>query len=176
MLDEPPLVLDTDFLSCFAWAKRLDILEKLFPAKMIILEQVLTEISRVSSLSTQVQQCIKKGTILPLVIYADAPEAIELARYLEEGRYGQGESACMAYLKHNVGTMGSNNLRDVAEFCSVNHKKLLCTDECLCFALESKVLNIRQCESIWQLMLAKRNTLPTATFSEFYSKYRPQAS
>ncbi len=40
MLSEPPLVVDTDFLSSFAWVGRLDILERLFPAQMIILEEV----------------------------------------------------------------------------------------------------------------------------------------
>ena len=168
MLDKPPLVVDTDFLSSFAWIRRLDILENLFRVKMIILEQVHTEIARVPHLCTQVEQCIQNGAILPVTIYADAPEAIELARYLDEGRYGQGEAACMAYLKHNEGTMGSNNLSDVGHFCSTNQKSLICSSDCLVYALKSRLLDLQTCESIWQRML-KHQMLPAATFAEYLS-------
>lgn len=167
MLSEPPLILDTDFISSFAWVRRLDILERLFPAQMLLLEEVQIEISRVPHLSRQVDSCISNRTILPAAMNTDTPEAIELARYLDEGKYGRGESACMAYLTYNPGTMGSNNLADVGKFCVDNGKKILCTGHCLCYALESKLVNFDECEFLWGEMLRKRRILPTATFKEF---------
>lgn len=171
MLSEPPLVVDTDFLSSFAWVKRLDILKRLFPAQMILLEEVQIEISRVPHLSIQIDCCISNGTILPTMMNADTPEAIELARYLDEEIYGRGESACMAYLTYNPGTMGSNNLADVGKFCHDNGKQILCTGHCLCYALESKLVNFGECELLWGKMLSKRRILPTATFREFKNKF-----
>lgn len=171
MLSEPPLVVDTDFLSSFAWVGRLDILERLFPAQMIILEEVQFEIGKVPHLSDQVDICIANRTIIPIAMNADSPEAIELARYLGEGRYGRGESACMAYLSHNPGTMGSNNLADVGKYCLDNSKQIFCTGHCLRYAIESKLVRFEECESLWQRMLSKRRKLPTATFKEFWTSY-----
>ncbi len=171
ILSEPPLVVDTDFLSSFAWVNRLDILESLFSAQMLILEEVQIEIAKVPHLSAQVDICIENKTIIPTTMSADSPEAIELARYLGEGKYGRGESACMAYLSHNEGTMGSNNLADVGKYCLDNSKQILCTGHCLRYAIESKVVRFEECESLWQRMLSKRRKLPTATFQEYWTSF-----
>jgi len=63
LLTNPPLVLDADLLSSFAWVDRLDILEKLFPKQMVVLDEVMNELRRVPHLSTRVQNCIDKGLI-----------------------------------------------------------------------------------------------------------------
>ena len=39
MSTEPPIILDTYFLSSFAWVDRLDILEGLYSKRMLILEE-----------------------------------------------------------------------------------------------------------------------------------------
>jgi len=176
VLSEPPLVVDTDFLSSFAWVNRLDILERLFPAQMVLLEEVQIEISKVPHLAKQVENCIANGTILLTTMTADSPEAIDLAKYLEDGKYGRGEAACMAYLKYNPGTMGSNNLADVEQFCRDNNKRILCTGHCLYRALTLKIVTSGECEYLWQKMISKRRKLPTATFKEFTSKFIPTST
>lgn len=171
MLEEPPLVVDTDFLSSFAWVKRLDIIETLFPKQMVLLEEVKVELSRVPHLSIQIDDCITRNTMSLTYMTADSPEAIELVKYLDSGKYGPGESACMAYLRYNPGTMGSNNTIDVIDYCRDNNKKLICTGHCLCFALDSGIVKFEECESLWAQMISKRRFLPTKTFGEFNSKH-----
>lgn len=60
---EPPVILDADFISSFAWVNRLDILEGLYSKRMIILEEVLEELSRVPHLAPRVKLSISDGQI-----------------------------------------------------------------------------------------------------------------
>ncbi|MCD6391089.1 MAG: hypothetical protein J7L92_03765 [Dehalococcoidia bacterium] len=60
MSTEPPIILDSDFLSSFAWGKRLDILEGLYSKRMVVLEEVLEELRRVPHLASRVELSIKK--------------------------------------------------------------------------------------------------------------------
>jgi hypothetical protein len=172
LLTDPPLVLDTDFLSSFAWVDRIDILESLYADHMVLLDEVALEIARVSHLATRVQACVQRGSIQAVSIVSDSPEALELARILDSGRYGRGESACMAYLMNNSGTMGSNNLADVKGFCIKNDKKLLCTGDCLCEALNQNIITLREGNVLWQRMIDKQRKLPTATLSDYIKSLR----
>ena len=171
MLTEPPLILDTDLLSSYAWVKRLDILERLYSGQMIILDEVMEELYRVSHLAASVQSCISNGSIRTLSLNAASPEALDLAIYSETGIYGRGESACMAYLNHNPGTMGSNNLADIKRFCLDNDKQLVTTGDTLYQALNSKLITLDEGNRIWSQMLDKKRKLPTSSFSEFITIY-----
>ena len=169
---EPPLLLDADFLSSFAWVNRLDILEKLYSGKMIVLEEVMVELSRVGHLASRVQTSIASGSIDLVAMLADSPEALELARLLELGRYGRGEAACMAYLKRNKGSMASNNLADVKTFCDANHKFLLTTAQVLHQAYNEGVVGLEDADKIWSDMIGKRRKLPAASFSHYLANLK----
>ena len=167
LLTNPPLILDADLLSSFAWVDRLDILEKLFPQQMIVLDEVMDELRRVVHLSTRVQNCIDKGLIKNVSMTADSPEALELGQILNTGRYGNGEAACMAYLKNNDGTMYSNNLSDVHTFCGANGKDLITTAMIMHHAVEKAVIDDAEAEIIWAKMIAKRRKLPASSYSAY---------
>ena len=52
MLIRPPLVLDADLISCFAWVKRFDILESLYSGLMRVLPEVINEVNRIPHLGS----------------------------------------------------------------------------------------------------------------------------
>ncbi len=54
MLINPPLLLDTDMVSAFAWVKRIDVLNNLYSGKMKIPQEVLNELARVPHLKAAV--------------------------------------------------------------------------------------------------------------------------
>jgi hypothetical protein len=110
---------------------------------------------------------VSNGSIALVTIYADTSEALELGKLLELGKYGRGEAACMAYLKHSKGTMGSNNLSDVKMFCLTNNKCLLTTADVLCEAYEAQLIALGEADSIWIKMISKKRKLPTASFSDY---------
>lgn len=169
MSTEPPVILDADFLSSFAWVNRLDILEGLYSKRMIILEEVLEELSRVPHLASKVKLSIRNGHIKCEAMFADSPEAIQLAKFLETGRYGTGEASCMAYLTQHDGILGSNNLSDVKAFCIQNNKRLLTTADVMYQAYEKGLINLDEADKIWTDMLSKRRKLPASSFSEYMS-------
>jgi predicted nucleic acid-binding protein len=166
---EPPVILDSDFLSSFAWVRRLDILESLYSKRMIVLEEVLEELRRVPHLASKVGLSIKNGHIRSEAMLADSPEALQLARYLELGRYGIGEASCMAYLTQHDGILGSNNLSDVKAFCNTNKKRLLTTANVLVQAHETGLIDLDEADEIWAGMLSKKQRLPASSFTEYLS-------
>jgi hypothetical protein len=167
LLTEPPLVLDADFVSSFAWVDRIDILERLYSKRMVLLDEVMNELNRVPHIASRVQVSVDNGAITRIEIYANAPEALELGKLLEVGKYGRGEAACMAYLMLNKGTMGSNNLSDVKTFCLTNHKCLLTTADVFAEAYEARFIRLDEADSIWIRMISKKRKLPTSSFSEY---------
>ena len=169
MSTEPPVILDADFISSFAWVNRLDILEGLYSKQMIILEEVLEELRRVPHLALKVELSIRNGHIRSEAMFADSPEALQLAKFLEAGRYGTGEASCMAYLTQHDGILGSNNLSDVKAFCIQNKKRLLTTAEVLHQAYKAGHINLDEADKIWADMLSKKRKLPASSFSEYLS-------
>ena len=174
MLTEPPLVLDTDLLSDFAWVNRLDILEKLYAKKMIVLDEVMNELNRVEHLAKKVQHCITNGSIKLIQILASDPEAVELGRLLEDGRLGRGEAACMAYLRYNLGTLASKNLSDIQKLCSDKNIDLVTTPDVIYEAHQKKFISLDEANNIWAAMIQKQRKLPTASFSDFISTLKGQ--
>jgi len=164
---EPPILLDTDFVSSFAWVDRLDIIEGLFSKRMVILEEVVEELDRVRHLADRVCFSVMRGHIRRVEMRSDSPEAADYVRLHESGRYGSGEAACMAYLSHNDGALASNNLRDVKAYCSERGVPLLTTADVLVRACVDGRLGKEEAEVVWQKMLTKRCKLPTASFSEY---------
>lgn len=169
MSTEPPIILDSDLLSSFAWVDRLDILEGLYSKQMIVLEEVLEELRRVPHLASKVELSIEKGHIRSETMLADSPEALQLAKFLESGRYGTGEASCMAYLTQHEGILGSNNLSDVKAFCIQNKRQLLTTADVLHHAHETGLTTLAEANEIWFGMLSKRRKLPASSFTEYLS-------
>ncbi len=166
---KPPLVLDTDFISSFAWIDRLDILEKMYANNMIVIDEVMFELRRVQHLYDRLGKCIARGSIKRHFVLASDPEAQYLAHMLDSGKYGTGESVCMAYLKYNQGTLGSNNLKDVKDFCVRNDIKLITTADVICEACNRDIVDDVEAETIWSQMLSKKRKLPAQSFSEYLS-------
>ena len=170
MSTEPPVVLDTDFLSSFAWVDRMDILESLYSKRMLILEEVIEELERVPYLAEQVRLSIAAGHITPQVMLAGSPEALQFARFHESGRYGAGEAACMAYILYHGGVLASNNLSDVKAFCTRNGIPLLTTPDVLRRLYDEGRLSISEADELWGNMLARRRKLPASSFSEYLAR------
>ena len=164
---DAPIVLDADFVSSFAWVDRMDILENLYSKRMVILEEVMEELNRVPHLAARVRLCVEKGHITIETMLAGSPEALQLARFHESGRYGAGEASCMAYLVYRGGILASNNLADVKAFCAVHKMPLLTTPDVLLQSYEDGRLGVKEADAIWSGMLARRRKLPTSSFTEY---------
>ena len=169
-MTELPLILDADFISSFAWVNRLDILEGLYSKRMLILDEVLAELNRVPHLAARVELSVRNGHIKHVSMFADSPEALQLGKLLETGKYGSGEATCMAYLACHDGILGSNNLSDVKAFCIQNNKCLLTTADVLHQAFKRGLIGLDEADGIWGDMIFKKRKLPASSLSEYISK------
>ncbi len=170
MPTEPPLVLDTDFVSSFAWVGRMDILATLYSGRMLLLEEVMEELNRVPYLAGQVRVSVEAGHILREEMLVGSPEALQFIRFHEAGRYGVGEAACMAYILYRGGILASNSLSDVEAFCVRNGISLLTTPDVLRQLYEQGRLSIGELNHLWVTMLARQRKLPAASFSEYLGR------
>ena len=80
MSTEPPIILDSDFLSSFAWVNRMDILAGLYSGRMIVLEEVMDELKRVPHLALRVEPSIRNGHIRSETMLANSPEALGIGK------------------------------------------------------------------------------------------------
>ena len=79
----------------------------------------------------------------------------------------------MAYVRFHGGTVASNNLRDVKNYCIEHNLPLMTVRAIVARAvLDSKSLSIGEAEDFWSSMLAKGRRLPNATAQEAIDYYR----
>jgi len=161
------ILLDTDFVSSFAWVNRMDILEGLYSGRMMVLEEVMIELERVRNLADLVCFSIMHGHIKRKGMMAGSAEALEYARLHDRDQYGSGEAACMAYAYCRGGIVASNNLKDVKRYCDERQIQLLTTADVLLQEYQEGRLRLEHVDLTWQHMVQKRNRLPTGTFTEY---------
>ncbi|MCK4421334.1 hypothetical protein KAW48_06000 [candidate division WOR-3 bacterium] len=166
MTSKKPIVLDTDMISSFAWVKRVDIIIKLYSPEIILLDVVETELSRVPHLLTQVREYIKSRDIDYIKMDIYSKEGKEYARLTSEiWSVGDGEAAGMAYCRYNDCILGSNNFRDILNYCKKYNIKIKTTVDIMLEAFENNIIDKNEGDRIWKRMLSKRRKLPYKTFS-----------
>ena len=167
MTTEPPLLLDTDFVSSFAWVDRMDIIEGLYSGRMIVLEEVMVELERTRHLGDLVCFSIMHGHIKRLEMMVGTAEALEYVRLSDTDRYGSGEAACMAFASCRGGIVASNNLKDVRRYCEERRIPLVTTSDVLVRVYEEGRLTLDETDALWREMVARRRRLPAVSFREY---------
>ena len=128
------IVLDADVIIHFAKGGLLSLLPGIFPEyEYVLLEAVHEEL--LSDIRTQVDNqmaLLKNITLQPF-----APRGEMLREYaMLRSKFGKGESACMAYSQFEHHVIGSNNTRDIREYCNNNGISYLTTGDFLYYAIK----------------------------------------
>lgn len=175
-----PFLFDTDCISSFIWANRLEILYQLYPEQIFIPSQVeeeldnLRKFSHYSWVPELLHQEIIDSRIHKIDIVLGTNESTEFIN-LTSGNIqrpvGKGEAAVISWAKFRGGTVASNNLNDVKEYCSNNGLGLISTDDILCLAHHRELINDDEGNLIWAVMTSKKRKLPPYNFSEAYRRF-----
>lgn len=176
---DPPFVFDNDCLSSFLWVKRTDLLVSLFPGQILVPEPVSEELSyfkktRFSWVFFDFQQQVQMGLIkvVPIVIGDPVAEEYMLLISGKKGKaLGKGEAAVLAWVRYNGGTVASNNLADVAQYCRVHNLPLITTEDILCIANLKGLIDVQEGAGIWNGMKACRRKLPDYSFAEALKRF-----
>ena len=133
----------------------------------------MVELQRVDSLYNQVAECIERGDMHRVLMDPASEVASEYARLSRIAQLGSGESAAMAYARFNGGTVGSNNLRDVRQYC-VNYEVPFLSVRAIVFdAVDGRhLLTEAEAEQFWAAMRQSGRKLPNDTAREALDYYR----
>ncbi|CAM4322086.1 hypothetical protein L1N85_15290 [Paenibacillus alkaliterrae] len=175
-----PFLFDTDCISSFLWANKLDILYQLYAGQIFIPSQVEDELNRLSRFSHHkwipelLSAEIAVNRIHKIDIILGTDEGNEFIRLTSANGHkplGKGEAAVISWARFRGGTVASNNLRDVKQYCSDNDLGLISTDDILCIAHNHGIIDDAEANSIWTLMTSKNRKLPPYGFSEAYTRF-----
>lgn len=156
-LERVKIVLDADVIIHFSKGGLLSLLPQIFPEyEYIVLDKVYDELSSVRrQLDNQIALIgnIKKVEFAP---------TIEILReYVAlKSRFGDGESACMAYCRYTANIIGSSNLRDIKDYCTNHQITYLTTLDFLYYAWRRGLLTEKDCEDFIQDVTSKGSRLP----------------
>ena len=165
---------DTDCLSAFLWVRNENLLVKLYAGKIILPEQVYSELShpRTPHLKKLTDALKNNGDILIESIEMDTEEYKIYCKLIinpDKGFkiIGKGEAAAIALAKTKGGILASNNMKDIQQYVEEYGLEHITTGDILIEALNKQYITENEGNIIWANMIAKNIKLPNNTFSEF---------
>jgi len=164
-VEKVKIVLDADVIIHFSKGGLLSLLPEIFPEyEYIVLDKVYDELS---SLQRQLDNQIALIGNIKKVEFAPTIEI--LREYVAlKSRFGDGESACMAYCRYTSNIIGSSNLRDIKNYCTDHQITYLTTLDFLYYAWYRKKLTEEDCNTFMNDVRAKGSRLPViASIAEY---------
>lgn len=130
------IVLDTDVVLHFMKGGRLSLLLDIFASECeyVMLSTTYDEI-RNRDQKNQIDNHINLLKNLTKVEFNPTGEMRRVYAMLTS-QFGKGESACMAYCQFEHHVIGSNNTRDIREYCNNNGISYLTTGDFLYYAIK----------------------------------------
>ena len=159
------ILLDADVVIHFVNGENFILLPSLFEEEKVILDKVCNELRKRRDLQQFYDNVIAFGFIKEITFDGDLEIIKEYARLKK--KYGDGESACMAYCKYNKDILASSNLSDIKEYCEENDIEYITTMGFLCEAYQKDKLTEKECDEFISKVLASGSKLPVKTMKEY---------
>jgi hypothetical protein len=127
------ILLDGDVISHFVKGDLFELLPKLYPNRLIILDIVKTEICQRPGWETIIDGLILKHNIEEVAFPQEIDFLKEYSHLISSSGHalGKGESACMVYCRFNKNILASSNLKDILRYCSFHKIEYLTTGDIL---------------------------------------------
>ncbi len=166
-VEKVKIVLDADVIIHFSKGGLLSLLPQIFPEyEYIILDKVYNELS---SVRTQLDNQIKYLGNIKKVEFTPTIEILREYASLKT-RFGDGESACMAYCRYTANIIGSSNLRDIKNYCTEHKITFLTTLDFLYYAWLRNKLTDKECITFMRDLISKGSRLPMI---QAITQYKP---
>ena len=161
------IVLDADVVIHFSKGEMLSLLPGIFPDyEFVLLKTVYEELNPLSEVRTQVDNQIlflKNITLLPFT-----PHGEMLREYAKlKTRFGNGESACMAYCLFNHDVIGSSNVRDIRAYCEEHQITYLTTLDFLWYGWRKGLISTARAQDFISKVRAKGSKLPEEDIEQY---------
>jgi predicted nucleic acid-binding protein len=179
--DGSEVYFDNDCMASFLWIRRLDIIEKILGARVMVPSMVMKEFMKLRfTPSRYVYDDIK--------LYVDThPGTLQSATTAEEvktfsdlvtgrPRLGRGEAEAYSLALHSSGVVASNNRSDLASLCEATGVTLIGTQHILVAGYDLGLISESQGEQIWNDMISKRRWLPSYGFAGAIKRWSRRAT
>ncbi len=159
------IVLDTDVVLHFLKGGRLSLLFDIFASEYeyVMLSTTYDEL-RNKEQRNQIDNHINLLKNLTKVEFNPTGEMRRVYAILTS-QFGKGESACMAYCQFEHHVIGSNNTRDIREYCANNGISYLTTGDFLYYAIKRGMLTEEQAGILIVDARAKGSNVPDFDYS-----------
>jgi hypothetical protein len=164
------ILLDADVIIHFEKAGKLLSLPKIFKQEKVILDIVIKEISKKKSMQLFYEGIIRLNIIKEITFQSDIKVLQEYAKLKK--KFGDGESACMAYCKFNSDILASSNLNDIKTYCNENNIQFVTTMDFLVEALHSGLFSEADCDLFIYDVISKGSILPYNTIKKFINSQK----
>lgn len=163
------IVLDTDVVLHFMKGSRLSLLLDIFASECeyVMLSTTYDEI-RNRDQKNQIDNHINLLKNLSKVDFNPTGEMRRVYAMLTS-QFGKGESACMAYCQFEHHVIGSNNTRDIREYCNNNGISYLTTGDFLYYAIKRGMITESDAAQLIADARAQGSKVPDFD----YSTHRP---
>ncbi|MFZ6008742.1 MAG: hypothetical protein ACOYXT_00220 [Bacteroidota bacterium] len=165
------ILLDSDVVRHYLKGGQILLLPKLYQNRLVMLDVVQTELCRSKELKTQIEGFIQYSKIKQVSFPSDGHIVTEYAR-LRQASFGEGESACMAYARHNPHIIASSNLKDIKLYCERNGIQYLTTMDILHEAYTKGELDEGQCDYFIHEVLRQKSILPCTNMKDFITRFK----
>lgn len=163
------IVLDTDVVLHFMKGSRLSLLLDIFASECeyVMLSTTYDEI-RNRDQKNQIDNHINLLKNLTKVKFNPTGEMRRVYAMLTS-QFGKGESACMAYCQFEHHVIGSNNTRDIREYCNNHGISYLTTGDFLYYAIKRGKMTESEAAQLIADARAQGSNVPDFD----YSTHRP---
>lgn len=165
------ILIDADVISHFITGGQMLILHTIFPNRILILDKVYDELLKFNSKKSEIENILNFGIVTKIPFPSNNQAVLKEYLHIKKMMFkGDGESACLAYVKHTNDIIGSSNLKDVKSYCAMHAIELLTTMDFLCEALRNGLLSEANCDDFISSVLAAGSKLPVTKMSEYNCK------
>lgn len=162
------ILIDADVVSHFIKAGEIYSINTIFDYEIRVLDKVYNELKDNLTWKTQVDNLVIQGTLIiepfPETNNEIKKEYFHIKKMMLKG---EGESACLAYVRYTNNIIASSNLKDIKHYCDLHKLEYLTTMDFLCHALRRGVFDEARCNLFIADVLKKRGKLPVTRIQDY---------
>ncbi|WP_430406037.1 hypothetical protein [Fluviicola sp.] len=151
------ILIDCDIIRHFIRGQQIDVLHKIFPDNLYILDIVEHEINRSERIKPIVDKLISDRHLKQMTFPIKPDMIAEYSKLKDKEFKGPGESACMAVARFSKDIIASNNLNDIKIYCVENSILYLTTMDFLYVAYRKGILDEAEIDYFLYLNLTGAN-------------------
>jgi hypothetical protein len=162
------ILIDADVVSHFIKAGEIYSINKIFDYEIRVLDKVYNELKDNLTWKTQIDNLVNQGTlkieVFPESNYDIKKEYFHIKKIMLKG---EGESACLAYVRYTNNIIASSNLFDIKPYCNLHKIEYLTTMDFLATALKNGQFTLERCNLFITEVLKKRGKLPVTKMEDY---------